>query len=98
MNTMDYPVILFNGSFALGTFTRGSHLNNNNSGITIDKLSHKCQIGSDCSDVPMKPYLALEFEKDESIEGLIERLEYIRDYKYHMFEEIIMYKGVLVEA
>ena len=95
---MEYPIILFNGSFALGTFTRGAHRNNNNSGITIDILSRQTKIGADCSDMPMKPYLALEFEKDESIEGLIGRLEYIRDYKYRMFEEIIMYKGILVEA
>ena len=96
---MEYPVLIFDGSYVIRAFFRGHHAENNNSGLIIDKLSRKHQVGEVVSeDEIRKPVLAMEFEKDKSIENIIKQLEYIRDYKYNMFETIICYKGVLVEA
>jgi len=96
---MEYPLLTFDGSYAIRAFFRGEYVGNNNSGLIIDKLHRKHQPGEVVSeDEIRKPVLAIEFEKDISIENIIKQLEYIRDYKYSMFETIICYKGALVEA
>ena len=96
---MEYPILLFDGSYVVTAFVRGQRAHNNNCGLTIDKLSRKHKPGDIISkDEIREPVLAMEFEKDQSIENIIKLLEHIRDYKYRMFENIISYKGFLVEV
>jgi len=93
---MTMQTILFDGSIAVGV-ARNEEAKR--IAITLVKLPRKYKPGEKIyKGVQLMPMVALEFETDRSIDVLVGQLEYVKNHKYHMFENTLWYNGICVEA
>jgi len=93
---MTMQTILFDGSIGVG-ISRNEE--SKRKAVTLVKLPRKYKPSEEIyKGVKFMPIVAMEFETDRGIEVLINRLEYIKEHKYHMFENALWYNGICVEA